>query len=305
MNDSCYYDPNQFTILQLNCTNCNLIDNINISNSMQPNYIQKISNTFLCRHCLNIEENSKNINFRVNRIVNKNKEIHSSLTRELKNVKNEYVELLLKENKENKEKFLSIEEFLKFKNKKFLTIEEYLNFKNKDDFQNRIIELDKNLQNINDRKKTEEKILSIIKNDVGCLQIKINDKLLRKSKHISKVYNSQQDFIKVLSNNIIDIEKKQEEIIKLIDNKYNDILDENIIKLKAIRDEIDGLRVGRKEYKEMKHLKSKLILNDKEYKKLKTDINNFNEGIIYIKYFIGLNILSILTFIIHTVIFYK
>ncbi len=85
----------------------------------------------------------------------------------------------------------------------------------------------------------------------------------------------------------------------------NDILDENIIKLKAIRDEIDGLRVGRKEYKEMKHLKSKLILNDKEYKKLKTDINNFNEGIIYIKYFIGLNILSILTFIIHTVIFYK
>ena len=111
---------------------------------MQPNYIQKISNTFLCRHCLNIEENSKNINFRVNRIVNKNKEIHSSLTRELKNVKNEYVELLLKENKENKEKFLSIEEFLKFKNKKFLTIEEYLNFKNKDDFQNRIIELDKN-----------------------------------------------------------------------------------------------------------------------------------------------------------------
>lgn len=305
MINSCYYDPNQFTVLQLNCTNCNLIDNINVSTSVQPNYVQKVSSTFLCRQCLNVEEKNKNINIRVNKIVNRNKEIHSSLTKELSNIKNEYAELRLKENKENKEKFLSIDDFLKFKNKKFITMDDYLSFKNKDEFQNRILELDSNLKNINIRKKFEEKILSIVKHELGCLEIKMNDKFLRKSRQISKVYNSQQDFIKVLSNNIIDIEKKQEEIVKLIDNKYNDILDENIIKLKAIRDEIDGLRVGRKEYKEMKLLKNNLILNDKEYRKIKTDIKNFNEGIIYIYCFIGLNILSIITFIIHTVIFYK
>ena len=305
MINSCYYDPNQFTVLQLNCTNCNIIDNINVSISLQPNYIQKVSNTFLCRQCLNVEEKNKNINIRVNKIVNRNKEIHSSLTKELNCIKNKYTELILKENKQNKEKYLTIDDFLKFKNNKFITIDEYLNFKNKEEFQNRILELDSDLKNINNRKKLEEKILSILKNDLGCLDIKINNKFLRKSRHISEVYKNQQDTIKVLSNNIKNIERKQEEIVRIINNKYQDILDENIVKLKAIRDEIEDLRVGRKEYKEMKFLKNNLILNDKEYKKLKADINDFNNGIIYINIFIGLNILSILTFIIHVVILYK
>ena len=305
MINSCYYDPNQFTVLQLNCTNCNLIDNINVSTSMQPNYIQKVSSSFLCRQCLNVEEKNKNINIRVNKIVNRNKEIHSSLTKELNYIKNEYKELILKENKQNKEKYLMIDDFLKYKNKKFITIDEYLNFRNKDEFKNRILELDSDLKNINNRKKLEEKILSILKNDLGCLDIKINNKFQRKSRQISEVYKNQQDTIKVLSNNIKNIERKQEEIVKIINDKYHDILDENIVKLKAIRDEIEDLRVGRKEYKEMKFLKNNLILNDKEYKKLKADINDFNNGIIYINIFIGLNILSILTFIIHAVILYK
>ena len=336
----CIYDQNQIiesnfqsTILQLNCVNCNIIDNISVSNSLNQYDLQKLVGNFLCRQCLqnisvvpvpvpiSIPNQYCNNNYNSNQINNKRGKNNFN------NLKEEFNKFKAYSLGFNGKQF---DKILKEVNSNLVSINTLLNFKDRDKIRRRsddlnlklkLLELkkvigkmiDNSKENINEKNKSDidEKylILENIINKVKEENYEIIDTMNKKSKLLKRQYEKSINLIKLLVDKISNVENDLNSINKQIEeNKAliiftnEEIINKSTInfsefdnELNSLRDEIKSLKLGSKEIKEMKNLRYHLILNDKEYKKVKIDLKKFNEGMYYIYAFIFINILSILS----------
>jgi len=248
---------------------------------------------------------------------------------ELKKVIGEMIDNL-KGSIEEKNNFKINEKYIIFENKikeeKFEIDDKYNKFENiinqiKEE-QSEMIDIVNKKSEIDDKYKTFENVI----NKIEVEKSEIIDTVNKKSKIVSKQYEKSIKLINLLGNRM---RKTEDDILAVKDdiNSVNSKIDENkelliftseeiinksAINFKEFENELDSLsteiksqKFSSKEIKEIKNLKHHLILNDKEYRKVKQDLNNFNEGIKFIYAFIILNIISILSFIIHTIVFYK
>ena len=331
-----YYDQNQVipsSVLQLNCIKCNTIDNISVSNSLDQYSLQNLVGSFLCRQCL-YKQNKPNYNTNHIQFQNKRGHKNNNNLSILKEDFNQFKEYSIDFNSKQFDKIL------KEVNLNSVNITALLNFKDRDKIRRRsddlnlklkLLELKKvigemidnlkgSIEEKNNFKINEKYIIfenTIIK--IKEKQTEIVDTVNKKSKIVSKHYEKSMKLINILGNRMCNVESDIKLSIKQIEECKEDIINtieelnnESLTKFKeyenmldSLGNEIKSLKVGSKEIKEMKNLKHHLILNDKEYRKVKQDLNNFNEGIKFIYAFIILNIISILSFIIHTIVFYK
>jgi len=263
------------------CNQCSKYSKINLNTSIDEHSFNELEKNYLCDLCISFnalnftkQELYSYFNGNTNKIFN----ILNDNKFQFNISKSKIYDQFNQINILNKNLF-------DFKIKVNHFIDDYHNLKDKStENQQNLIKDIKNLNKLLDEIKTNNSIN--VDEDMN----KYDEKLDQLSEIIQIQINNQEDNKKKyyeFRKDIIQIRIKNNQLNKNCINYFNTCKEE----FKQLNFKIKLLESKNKEFKELDELKNSLILNDREYKKFKIKINNFDKNKNYIYILVVINIL--------------